>query len=170
MCANNNKKNMNVGTSLWISHAVLLTHYAVYGPIVAGDARCTAAALWGPFGPAARAATVACALAAFAILAAAMWTLRRETDPGLWLSAFAFYLCQSAFLPALRRAKCGGGGGRAYAHATRGILAAAAAAIVWFIVSAWRSKKAPRAVKYATLFLAVPFVLIDFLVYAWVAV
>ena len=156
---------MLVGESLWISQAVLLFHYAIYLPIILGDGRCTSDALWGPFGPWARVATLVCAVVAYGLHIALMWSTRDETDPGLWASSFVFYLCQSAFLQAVHDSNCRG----ERAFVTRTILALAAASIIWFIVTFWRRSKS-RTLKYASLFLAVPFVAIDFFVYAWFAV
>ena len=158
---------VTVGDALWISQVGLALHYAVYAPVLAADPRCTSAALWGPFGPAARFATLACAGAAYAVHLATMWAMRRETHPGLWASSLVFYLCQSAFLPAVHDSNCRGnrGGGLV----TRALLAAAAAAVCWYIYTTWRVSRS-RLVRYAVLFLAVPFVVIDFFVYAWLAV
>lgn len=156
---------VTVGDSIWISQAVLWLHYAVYLPVLLRDDGCTTRALWGPFGPRARAATLACAGAAYASMLVIMWSMRRETHAGLWASALAFFVFQSAFLPAVHDSNCRG----VRSYVTRAVLAGAAASITWFVATTWRVS-ASRLAKYASLFLLVPFVVIDFLVYAWVSV
>ena len=126
---------VTAGDSLWISLAGLLAHYAVYIPAVAGDPLCTTGALWGSVGPAGRALSLASAAAAFAMHLASLWRMRRRREPGVWASTLAFYLAQTAFLPALRAGRCHG---RApFAAAAIASLAAAAAAAAWYARTVW---------------------------------
>lgn len=153
---------------LAISQSALLLHYAVYVPIMARDPLCTASNIWGGIGPAGRAACLASAAAAYALHLLSLWAMRSRTLPrGVWLTSLAYYVAQTAFLPALRRANCRGDA--AFATATRAVLGACAGLMLWYAAAVWRSGQGAF-VRWSSLFVAFHVAAVDFFYFGFFGV
>lgn len=153
---------------LAVSQAVLLLHYAVYVPVMMRDPECTTSNIWGGVGQAGRAVSLLSASLAYALHLISLWTARDRTLPrGMWLGSLAYYVLQTAFLPALRQANCRDDA--AFAVITRLVLGACAAAMLWYAISAWRSGQSPF-VRWSSVFVAFHVAVVDFLYFGFVGV
>ena len=157
--------SVSVGDSLWISQLVLLSHYAVYVPVLMRDQKCTTAALWGKIKRAGIIFSLASAAVAYALHTASLWKMRVRTDTGIWLSTLLYFVVQTAFLPALRQAGCAGD--PAYKLVTRAVLGAAAAAIAWYAWTVWRSKETPKFARVSSLYVLFHAAVVDFVYFGW---
>lgn len=159
---------MRAAELLAVSQAVLLTHYAVYVPVMMRDGGCTTANVWGSLGPAGRAIASGSAALAYALHLASLWAMRgRPLSPGVWVSTLAFYVAQTAFLPSLRQGSCAKD--PLFKLVTRLVLLVCAALMVWYAVSVWREDSSPF-VKYSAMYIAFHVVVMDFLYFGFWAV